>query len=87
MERVAGKLHVGMTESDVVILLGQPDYTAGAMRELRKHKFEAYAEFWHYVHTWERPVEPDHQGKMLVIELTNKSIPRVVVRVDKYGFD
>lgn len=98
IERAAKELRVGATEEEVLAMLGQPDFRAPYMRG-RKHRLQAYAEVWCYVHTWVRqtpwvrqttPPEPPsywNHGKGLGIELTNESKPRVVVRVTKYGFD
>jgi starvation-inducible outer membrane lipoprotein len=87
IENAAHKLTIGATEEEVKAKLGQPDYKAPNMRELGKHRFQAYQEVWHYVHTWEKPISPYYHGKMLVVTLTNESVPRVVVHIYNEGLD
>ena len=86
IEHAARVIRVGYTESQILDLLGQPDYKAPAYHFISPPQRFVADEVWHYVHTIEQPPRYDRPGKMLLVMLSNRSKPRRVIRVDKIEF-
>jgi hypothetical protein len=82
MERGAPKLRKGMTEAEVLELLGLPDYKARWFYPVDTLR----GEVWVYVHTWERPITPEYYGKTLAITLDETVRPRTLLDFDTPDF-
>ena len=71
IERIVRGLDVIQTPAQVLVALGPPDwkeYGDGYPPKLPPY------EVWYYVHTLERPLGPDYEGKVLIIDV-NKTTP------------
>jgi hypothetical protein len=82
MARGAHMLHKGMTEAQVLEIMGPPDYKARWFNPPDAHR----GEVWHYVHTWERDIEPGYHGKMVILILDERVRPRTLRYFDATDF-
>lgn len=82
MARGAHSLHKGMTEAEVLQIIGPPDYKAGWFYPSGALR----GEVWHYVHTWERQIEPDYHGKMITLTLDGRVRSRTLFDFDATDF-
>ncbi|MGI8570287.1 MAG: hypothetical protein ACR2KT_15175 [Methylocella sp.] len=84
IERAARILRVGWTEAQVLELLGPPDYKARWLHDVgqgRKKK-TVVDEYWQYIYSMEEASRPEEPGRLLIIGLSNRSTPRMVIQVD-----
>ncbi len=82
LERAARTLRKGMTEAEVLRIAGAADYKARWFYPPDTLR----GEVWHYVHTWDRPIEPDYHGKMLTVTLDERGRPRILLDFDATDF-
>lgn len=82
IERGAHILHKGMTEAEVLRIMGPPDYKARWFYPPDTLR----GEIWHYVHTWERAIMPDYHGRMVTITLDETVRPRTLLDFDADDF-
>ena len=78
MERGVHRLHNGMTEAEVLQIMGPADYKARWFYPPDTLR----GEVWHYVHTWKHPIGPDDHGKMVTITLDERVRPRTLLDFD-----
>jgi hypothetical protein len=76
-------LRKGMAEAEVLQIMGPPDYKARWFYPVDTLR----GEVWEYVHTWERPIEPDYHGKMVSLTLDETVRPRTLLDFDGSDFD
>jgi len=88
IEQAAHDLRLGTTEAGVLARMGPPDFKAPAIaRDKHSGEMVTYAEFWYYIVSVERtfPLSPgpekNPQDKLVCIEITDKSNPRIVTEI------
>ena len=84
IERAARVVRLGWTESQILKLLGPPDYKAKWLHDVGRgrRKRAVLDEYWHHIHSMEEPSSPAAPGRLLIIGLSNGSKPRRVIQVD-----
>jgi hypothetical protein len=82
MERAAHLLCKGMTEAEVLQVIGPPDYKARWFYPPDTLR----GEVWEYVYTWERPIDPFYHGKMISLTLDETVRPRRLLYLDAVDF-
>ena len=87
IERAARALRVGLTEPQVLKLLGPPDYKAKWVHDVaRGGRYKTVLdEYWHYIYSMDEPPRHDAPARGLIIGLSNGSKPRRVIQVDGVG--
>ena len=83
IERASFQVDVGLSEAQVLALLGPPDF---------KTDYDGYppkippCQTWTYVHTFKYRAKPGYCGKIFVVTFS-KTAPQTVIQIEPFGFN